>query len=495
MRRGGTVGRYTLWCLNRIARWDRARLVRALAVGGLWGAKHDVVLGSRARFDREASWEKKCGPGVLMHEDYDCDEYFVPIAVKCIGDPDGFLERLGDRMSSEGLERFEALRVNFAKYFALVGPDGQPAWRTYWEPFPIGNALWNVGMFTRRDGPSPYAGLYEIVAHDAPDRRAVLAGYSQGGLVALFLAWMDEQLMQPDRRAIAGVVTAHSPTHGSPLADTKNANNVSTGLLGILIGLAGYPIVGAADPNTRSAIAALAAGTAPPEGPVWHFGVGAVAEILDAALNDTPNVDTPQADHLRTARKWLTGLTAEKTKTAFADLDPVGLDDPRTILGRLVTTPLLATYHGATVGADTGLEDLVLAGRSCLWRWLVHLFVARRWLAPVEEAYGRIALDEAAAGFPLDVRHQKIAALYQTGFAGQGKDGPGIAIGPFKHDFVVPSVSLALYALAPPAAPDFFLGNKLNPRGTHISGGNEGDPDSDSPLVRRMLTKMGERLS
>ncbi len=32
-----------------------------------------------------------------------CDEYFVPIAVKCIGDPDGFLARLGDRMSADGV--------------------------------------------------------------------------------------------------------------------------------------------------------------------------------------------------------------------------------------------------------------------------------------------------------------------------------------------------------------------------------------------------------
>jgi hypothetical protein len=503
MRRGGTVGRYTLWCLNRIAGWDRDRLVRALAVRGLWSAKHDVVLGSRARFDQHPHWEETHGRGVLMHEDPPaCDEYFVPIAVKCIGDPKGFLRRLGGRMSSAGRERFDALLVDFAKYFALVDHRGEPGWRRYWQPFDVGNALFKVGMFTRTDAraddppdePPLYAGLYEIVASEAraEKRRAVLAGYSQGGLVALFLAWMDEQLMEPAERAIAGVVTAHSPNHGSPLADTANANNVSAALLGILVGLGGYSIVGHADPRTRAAIEALVAGTAPPGAPVWHFGVGAVARILDAAIHDTPKSEPDRADFLRTARKWLTGLSADKTRTAFEDLDPVGLDDPGSILGRLVRTPLVATYHGATVGADTGLADLVLAGRSCLVRWLVHQFVARRWFHPVEAAYARIAMDEAAAEVPRGERHKQLAALYQTGV--EAKSGPGIDIGPFKHDFVVPSVSQALYALAPPAKRDYFLGNKLNPRGTHASGADERDPDSDSPLVRRMLTDLGERL-
>ena len=70
----------------------------------------------------------------------------------------------------------------------------------------------------------------------------------------------------------------------------------------------------------------------------------------------------------------------------------------------------------------------------------------------------------------------------------------GIALPPFAHDFVIPSVSQALYTLAPPAAGDFFLGNKLNARATHASGADERDRDSDSPLVRKMLTALGERL-
>jgi hypothetical protein len=35
----------------------------------------------------------------------------------------------------------------------------------------------------------------------------------------------------------------------------------------------------------------------------------------------------------------------------------------------------------------------------------------------------------------------------------------------------------------------------LNRRATHASGADERDPDSDSPLVRRMLADLGRRLS
>jgi hypothetical protein len=489
------VGRYTLWCLNRVANWDRDRLARALAVRRFWTSKHDVQLGSRARFDRDAAWEATRGAGVLMHEEQACDEYFVPIAVKCIGDPDGFLARLGDRMSAEGRRRFEALRTDFARYFAFADTlGGELPWHSYWEPFPMSNPLWKVGMFTRTDGAAPCAGLYEIVASEARDhnRQAILVGYSQGGLVARFLAWMDEQLIAPDHRAIAGVVLVQTPNHGSPLCDPDNADNVSAGLLGVLAGLGGFPIVGAADPHTRAAIDSLVAGRAPGGSPLWHFGVGAVCRILDAAIEDTPASEPDRCDILRTARKWLTGLLREKVFTAFDDLDPTGLDDPRTILGRLATMPLTRTFHGAIVGADTSLDDLVLEGRNCLVRWVVRHVVARRWFAAVEDSYARIAMDEASAGVPHGRLHSKLAELYRSGFKDRSA---GLELPPFAHDFVIPAVSQALYPLVPPGAPDFFLGNALNARATHVSGADERDRDSDSPLVRTMLAALGQRLA
>ena len=125
-------------------------------------------------------------------------------------------------------------------------------------------------------------------------------------------------------------------------------------------------------------------------------------------------------------------------------------------------------------------------------RWLVRHVVARHWFAAVEDSYARIAMDEAAAGVPHGDLHSKLAALYQSGVQ---DPSAGLDLPPFAHDFVIPSVSQALYTLAPPAAGDFFLGNALNARATHVSGADERDRDSDSPLVRKMLAALGERLT
>ena len=233
------MGQYTLWCLNRVADWDRARLARALAVRGLWTSKHDVRLGSRARFDSNPGWEANRGPGVLMHEEHACNEYFVPLAVKCIGDPDGFLARLGDRMSADGRRRFEALRIDFARYFAFADTArGRAALAPLLGAVPDEQAALEGRDVHPRRRTGPYAGLYEIVASEAREQQTPgdPGRLQPGGLVARFLAWMDEQLMDAEHRAIAGVVLVQSPNHGSPLADPDNADNVSAGLLGILTG-------------------------------------------------------------------------------------------------------------------------------------------------------------------------------------------------------------------------------------------------------------------
>ncbi len=206
---------------------------------------------------------------------------------------------------------------------------------------------------------------------------------------------------------------------------------------------------------------------------------------------DTPSSDPKRSDLLRTARKWMTGLSKEKILTAFEDLDPTGLDDPRTILGRLVTTPLASTFHGAIVGSDTALDDLVIEGKSCLLRWLVRLLLGQA-LVPARRGGLRAHHDGRGGG-----RHPGRGAAQEDRRAlrrrGE-KPAAGIELPPMAHDFVIPSASQALYTLTPPAAGDFFLGNKVNTRATHASGADERDRDSDSPFVRRMLADLGERL-
>jgi len=489
------VGRYTLWCLNRVARWNQHRLIGALAAAG-----HAVRAGSRTGFDRAPLGDGLTGDGVLMHEELACDEYFVPIVVKCVGDPDRFLQQFGGDLSDQGRARFQALRADFPQFY----PQGDhPAhvrdWREYWKPFALNSAFWHLGMFTRPDGPRAHAGLYEIVAREARDQgeRAVLIGYSQGGVVARFLAWMDEQLMTPEQRSIAAVITVQSPNHGTPLADGANTDNVGVGLLGALTGLLGYGIVPPANPRTRAAVDALVAGMLrvhDPQGHLgtpFHFGVGAVCALLDALIADTPRDHPDKGDLLRTCRKWLTGLSPAKIVTAFADLDPRTLDDPHTVLGRLLEAPHQQVFHGAVVGGDPSLEDLILQERPWWQRGLIRLFVNPGHFSDVGRPFARIAMDEAAAHIPQGPRHAQLAELYRTGLTGSAAE---LSVPPFAHDFAIPSVSQALYPLGQRPRDAAFLGNRLNARATHVSGADPGAAECDLPMVEDLLRDLGERL-
>ncbi|HEY4185512.1 MAG TPA: hypothetical protein VGP07_10605, partial [Polyangia bacterium] len=109
------MGKYTLWCLNQVADWDRRRLADALAGKGWFsGARHTVALGRRGRFDVDPDWETKLDDdvrkqgGTLMHEhgppgERDSpNEYFIPIVVKCVGDPERFRKRFADEMTVDG---------------------------------------------------------------------------------------------------------------------------------------------------------------------------------------------------------------------------------------------------------------------------------------------------------------------------------------------------------------------------------------------------------
>ncbi len=495
------MGRYTLWCLNRVARWNKRQLMGALA-----GGRHAVRLGSRAGFDRAPIGQTEeggmGGDGVLMHEELACDEYFVPIVVKCVGDPDRFLARFGARMSPQGRDRFEKLRADFPQFYPHQGrPAHLRDWREYWKPFPFNSAFWHVGMFTRPDGEDAHAGLYEIVAREAAahDERAVLVGYSQGGVVARFLAWIDEQLMVPDQRAIAAVVTVQSPNQGSPLCDGANHDNAGVGLLGALTGLLGYPIVPPRDPRTRAAVDALVAGAlhvhdpqARPASAPFHFGVGAICALLDAMVADTPGEQPEKTELLRTCRKWLTGLSPAKTVTAFGDLDPRGLDDPGTVLGRLLDDPHQQVLHGAVIGGDPSAEDLLIQERPWWQRWLIRLLVRPSHFEDLGQPYTRIALDEAAAHIPTGPRHSELAQRYRSGLSGSAAE---VTLPPFAHDFAIPAASQALYALGgrPPHAA--FLGNRLNARATHVSGGDPQSPACDLPLVDKLLGELAARLA
>jgi len=493
------VGRYTLWCLNRVAKWDLYALREALR-----GTSNAARLGSRERFDDPPYGMKATADGVLMYEDPLRDEYFVPIVVKCVGNPLGFFKRLGSVMSLEGQRLFEQLLEDYPDFYRAADPLPALHWRNYWGTFSLGDASWNMGMLTRagvdEDARDDCLGYYEIVRREAKenDEKAVLVGYSQGGLVARFLAWMDEQLMPPEERVIAGVITVQSPNHGSPLAGQGDERLVSVGLLGMLTALAGVPIVGA-NPSTHIALRKLADGMLrmPPSHTRYRFGVNAFCAVLDHAIVDAAaqgDQDAHQAEMLRTARKWLTGLSPDKVQTAFFDLDPSGLDDERTVLGRLIRSPHRDVFHGAVIGANSSLEDLILQTLPWYERFAIRKLVAPKRFTDIESSYSTIAMNEEATheNPPETPLRRWLAHAYTRGLGGNGAEPE---LPRFAHDFAIPSVSETLCLFNPPPPRDRFLGNVVNRRATHISGGEPRGRASDVPYVLGMLGDLSRRLA
>lgn len=249
------MGNYVLWRLNRITGWEPPdTLLDAVAREGLFKRRHQIRLGNRNAFNEPAATGggllEESALGELMHEGHLTsqqhkfpirNEYFVPLAVKCIGDPDGFASRWSGQFRKGGLARWQQLRRRYAHYFdPASGPGDSLHWSKFWKPQFIGDAMAMntvAGATTRH---SPGLGLYELLRLERqPGERCILVGYSQGGFVAHYLAWLDEYLFEPKDRAIAGVVTVQAPNYGSPLARLGNEDNVAEGLFLAISALAG----------------------------------------------------------------------------------------------------------------------------------------------------------------------------------------------------------------------------------------------------------------
>src|SRR2546428_103781 len=106
----------------------------------MFSQRHDVTKGSRSAADVTPALSKD---GVLSHEERAWDEYFVPIPVKCIGAPEGFLRRLGPRFSPSGAGAAAQLIADFPQYFT---PRPGGPWQGYWT------LQGTTGMFTAPPG-------------------------------------------------------------------------------------------------------------------------------------------------------------------------------------------------------------------------------------------------------------------------------------------------------------------------------------------------------
>jgi pimeloyl-ACP methyl ester carboxylesterase len=482
-----------LWLLNRVAGpdWDREGMLEALR--GPWaGEQNEVRLGER----------EDCAPGVLMRETEDADEYFVPIPVKCIGDPGLF-----DPPPSNPAALQETLAFYGSTYFNQTGPFH---WSRYWHSLNARKSDQRRRGFFRdvrmvgRLGEGYYRSLQKF-SRRYPGYRHVLVGYSQGGLVARYLAYLDERVF--GNALIDGVVTLNSPNYGSPLARPANADNVAQALALVMAG-AGQ-LDAAMFPEVATQLRALA--LSPQE-----VDIAWMITLLDAALERfraTPPLKGNRPglyNFLATARKWLSGLESDKDnrvfeheESSFFDLDIGLLSKAGSVLNAVNAFPLKKVKHAAIVGTDSLLDTFVGSGiqsyvnaQSWLWRVAFSWFFKPRLAAALRGllTFSGSAYTDAMKEQALDESTDPAIVARTVDFtSGVTETDPRYNIQTddgFKanaHDFVIPSAYQLIESHS-----DACLGNWVNPNASHLSGA---DPRLGARLSQRYLIKILGQLA
>jgi hypothetical protein len=406
-----------------------------------------------------------------MNEDELNDEYFIPIPVKCLGNPDLL------KVPATAAQRLQAIKDFYNPRTGYFDPNGEFYWGKYWQPNPK-SVFPNVTMVSP-SGNGYYKALQDYTAAN-PGYRHFIVGYSQGGLVARFLAYIDEYLF--DNALIDGIVTIESPNFGSPLGRPANADNVVQSLSLVLAG------IGQLDEPSFPGFAALVRSLT---GLPHQLNLPLILELIDKALlefrmqGSTMIDKNPRLfDFLETARKWLSGLDDTDTavfdhgESAFFDLNIEFLAQTGSVLNVINKNPLQRIQHAAIVGTDNQLDAFVESGveafvekKFILERLLVDKLIfghmedtLRQLLAIAGNAYKGAMIEKALPSSP-DIA-QRVADFtngVQQSDARYALQGGGLQ--PLAHDFVIPSA----YQLIEKQSPR-FLGNWVNPDASHLSG-------------------------
>jgi len=473
----------TLWLLNRVVEWEQDLLLANLM------NRFDVRIGRRVRnggarapnpdaIEMEVNDGEDGKDGELMHEGASLpegettkyDEYFMPIPLKCVGElGTDFWKEVA---SPDGLNRLAELGGHLERRFPKE------------NPFSAADAEAAIGpMFgdVRMNFADQSLGYYELLQRTALKSGAqnVLIGYSQGGTVARYLAFLDEHVAQPGKRCIHSVITVQSPNRGSPVAAKAKAADVARAMLGILLALPGW-------------LPEKFRGTR-----VWSFLmehqqrsslVSFVNQLLDAELLTWtgPNDNRRLRETWLAARKWASGLSGLED-LAFWDLDPASMGEVGSVLHAIATWRLLDIQHGAVIGTDSGMRDLVDAAMHDS-AWYLKLgagVVAAKVEQFVSQAEDIYRVD--GISFPPETPGT-VAGEYLNGIPA-GEHGLESALAKGAHDFVIPSASQLLLPNGSPS----HIGNLVNPDASHLSGARRWDgagTRTDEELVVKLINRL-----
>jgi len=512
----------TLWLLNRITQWEvnhPGELGHALAGTG---ARHDVRLGRRilATTPTEAGTveftvnnTEPSFRGELMHEGYQqgidamrksaYDEYFMPIPLKCLGSPD-YDEKGNAQLTAfwKGLipaeKQSEFLKIltpqvseNHCFDPALIDEYWKEGKRPVRGDSELSKEFSNVRMNT---SPQEKIGYYHIL-QQAKQKHGpnVLIGYSQGGAVANYLAYIDEHFVAAGKRCVAGAISVQGALRGSTLAMSSRQEAVLNSFVQMVHVLWGERLLEffAVSPALRERVDNLLK-------PGHKLEISEVVEVLDS-LYALAKPDKGFRDFIATARKWLSGLDGDK-QLAFWDLDSVRLNRAGSVMEGLDSHPLMDTYCGAVAGANFHLEPLLRSVIEYRHPGVADFgFVVRGLLEhivhPSEVIFQTKTFDMMPE--PLTPANDALSRLHSNWLSGMSPQvwsiQNGEAVPAQASDCVIPTASQLLRPVSGDRPK--FLGNYINKDSSHISGAlldNEGPTDLD--YVKKLLGRMSDAI-
>ncbi|OHD19804.1 MAG: hypothetical protein A2086_07140 [Spirochaetes bacterium GWD1_27_9] len=432
----------TIWTLN-----ESQKLVFNSDLDNIFG-KGNWQLGDRKKYDIpdiKKSDEK--------HNLMPSQEYFVPIAAKCLGEK---INQLDD------IKKYFYDRWKYSKLDDRKNYEYDNLWRSFWD-IHCGSEEYSK-MITKN-----YLSYYDILK-DNPNN--ILIAYSQGGLVARYLAYLSEYVFNEENKVIKAVITLNSSNFGSPLANTNNAETIIDSAItsfNTLISL--YP------QDFKHFNKYL-------QNKIDFKDIYGIFQNLNKDLeNFDGNNQTESIKNMKSfvssLKKWLSGLHNDKD-TAFSDLNIFDIDNKNSILETVNNNLPKKIYYGGVASTDNDFKNVfysLLRGVNFILPGFVRLFIKNMKILdkPLAEnviKFNQIFKDVVMKECDYDVNNAKnkfikdIIGYYQNGVSLKTFKLNKSELPAKSHDFVMPTA----YQLLPNNGQSNFLGNKINDKANHNTG-------------------------
>ncbi|MTV48838.1 hypothetical protein GJ688_07565 [Heliobacillus mobilis] len=406
------MNKTTLWCLNKAADIIGANVEDFNRTFG-----NRLTLGERTSFNKQPVDDNKYNlmPG---------PEYFVPDIAKCVG------ARFEEGAAYPELK---AIQSFYAK-------QGQPDYKYYWD----GRSQKETGCYMATD---KFIGYYDILEKTAPN---ILVGYSQGGLVAKYLAYLDQYVFNKEKkkRVIDAVITISSPLFGSPLANPNNRENIAEALFELLSCIS-IKLFGEAEELSNH--------EKRPQGDLFEWVYATLKHIRNTLQNLCPDYAKELIAMLDNWLDWLGGLLGDP-KTAFFDLNILRLNEGLSVLS-CVNQPVDIKQR-AILSTNNSLRDILHPQAAMVIHdvFKYQLNRALNSLPPAEPDFSNLSyLAKSRANMSIDIDYDKAEKIINQRIMdekisqpisnpliadriNQYQNGIGeLNVKAYAHDFIIPS--------------------------------------------------------